>query len=147
MRRVLRVILLLYAALYLARFIKLNYGGVIEIVRVSDLPEEVRPCVELYDETPESVEVYVEHVDIDGDGVEELIVDAGPNVRGAANWWYTIWKRQADGMYRDIGIFCSDWHFFMPRWAIIGYPGILCDHGKLEWVPWENGCYSCVGPI
>lgn len=136
-----------YAILYMGRFIKVNYCGRCEDIKASQLPKEVLSCVELYDDPPESVGVYVLHWDVDGDGTEELIVDSGTNARGAANMWYTIWKKQSSGIYREIGFFCADSYVFVPGWGIRGFPGILCNHGRIEWVPWRGGQYSCRGPI
>ena len=141
------VLLSVDAILYMGRFIKVNCSGWSEDIKASQLPKEVVSCVELYDDPPESVGVYVLHRDIDGDGIEELIVDSGTNGRGAANWHYTIWKRQLSGIYRNIGFFCADGYLFVPGWRIRGLPGILCNHGKVEWVPWRDGQYSCRGPI
>lgn len=143
----LSVLLSVYAILYMGRFIKVNCCGWSEDIKASQLPKEVVSCVELMGDPPESIGVYVLHRDIDGDGIEELIVDSGTNARGAANWWYTIWKKQSSGVYRDIGFFCCDSYLFVPGWGIRGLPGILCNHGKVEWVPWRGGQYSCRGPI
>ena len=141
------VLMSAYAILYMGRFIKVNYCGWGENIKSSQLPKEIISCVELYDDPPERVEVYVMHRDIDGDGTEELIVDSGTNARGAANMWYTIWKKHPSGIYYEIGFFCSDSFLFVPGWGIRGLPGILCNHGRIEWVPWRNGQYSCRGPI
>ena len=143
----LSMLLSVYAILYMGCFIKVNCCGRSENIKASQLPREVISCVELYDDPPECVGVYVLHRDIDGDGTEELIVDSGTNARGAANWWYTIWKKQPSGIYRDIGFFCADSYLFVPGWRIRGLPGILCNHGDIEWVPWRNGQYSCRSPI
>lgn len=141
------ILLSAYAILYIGRFVKVNHSGWSEKIKASELPKETLSGVELMDDPPESIEVFVVHRDIDGDGIAELIVDSGTNGRGAANWHYTIWKKQPSGIYRDIGFFCADGHLFIPGWRIFGNPGILCNHGRIEWVPWKNGRYSCQGPM
>lgn len=142
------IILSVYAVLYIGRFIKVNHSGWSETIKASKLPKEILSCVELMGDPPESIEVSVIYRDIDGDGIAELIVDSGPFVRGSANTWYAIWKKQQPfGGYRDLGIFCADGYLFIPGLRIFGNPGILCNHGRIEWVPWKDGRYSCQGPM
>lgn len=141
------VLLSVYVILYIGRFVKVNHSGWIKTVKVSELPKEVLSCVELMGDPPESIEVLAIHRDIDGDGIAELIVDLGPYVRGAANWSYAIWQKQPSGIYRELGIICADFYLFIPGLRIYGNPGILCDHGRFEWVPWKDGKYDCRGPI
>lgn len=147
--RTLLILLSVYVILYIVRFVKANHRAWREtrFVKVSELPEEVRSCVELMGDPPESIEVLAMHLDIDGDGIDELIVDLGPHVRGAANWSYAIWKKQPSGIYHELGIFCADFYFFIPGLRIFGNPGILCNHGRFEWVPWKDGKYDCRGPV
>lgn len=147
--RTLLILLSVYVILYTIRFFKANHRRWREtrFVKVSELPEEVRSCVELMGDPPESVEVIAMHQDIDGDGIAELIVDFGPYVRGAANFWYAIWKKQPSGIYHELGSFCADFYLFIPSLRIYGNPGILCDHGTIEWVPWKDGKYDCRGPV
>ena len=145
--RTLLILLSVYVILYIVRFVKANHGGWCETVKVSELPMEVRSCVVLMGDPPESIEVLAVHRDIDGDGIAELIVDLGPHVRGAANWSYAIWQKQPSGIYRELGIICADFYFFIPGLRIFGNPGILCNHGRFEWVPWKNGQYDCIGPV
>lgn len=141
------IILSVCAVLYIGRFIKVNHSGWNETIKASELPKEVLSCVDLMGDPPESIEVFVLHRDIDSDGIAELIVDSGTNGRGAANWHYTIWKKQPSGIYRELGFFCADGYLFIPGLRIFGNPGILCNHGRIEWVPWKGGRYSCQGPM
>lgn len=141
------ILLSVYVILYIGRFVKVNHSGWYETVKVSELPKEVLSCVELMGDPPESIDVSALHRDIDGDGIAELIVESGPYVRGAANSWYAIWKKQPSGIYCELGIFCADGYLFIPGLRIFGNRGILCNHGRIEWVPWKDGQYSCRGPI
>ena len=134
-----------YSALYAIRFIKVNCAWSSKHVKASELPKECLSELELLGDPPEEVGVWVTRRDLDGDGVDELVADAGDNGRGAANSWYTIWKKQPSGKYACIGSYFCDWCLFVPCWLIYGAPGIFCveSTGAREWVPWKDGRYSC----
>ena len=141
------ILLSVYVIIYIGRYVKVNCSGWSETIKASELPKEVLSCVDLMGDPPESIEVFVLHRDIDSDGIAELIVDSGTNGRGAANWHYTIWKKQPSGIYRELGFFCADGYLFIPGLRIFGNPGILSNHGRIEWVPWKAGGYACQGPM
>lgn len=134
----------IYSAFYVSRILQVNYVRDRKYVKASELPMECLAGLELYGEPPENVGVWVVRKDIDSDGADELITDAGDYGRGAANSWYEIWKMQPSGMYANIGSFFCDWSLFVPGWLIFGNPGILCFEsvGGCEWIPWKNGRYS-----
>ena len=114
----------------------------------ADLPMECRSWLEMYDEENAStLGVLVIRCDMDGDGQEELITDAGDYGRGAANSWYKIWKKQPSGKYVSFGEYFCDMHLFMPGIGIYGKPAIWCIDStwNMEWIEWKDGCYSGKG--
>lgn len=143
-KRLIRILLVAYCVGYSWKFLRVNRQHSFEHVKASELPKECLVSVELYNEPPENVDVIVVRQDIDCDGVYELLVDSGEYARGAANFWYGIWKKQPSGEYVQIGSLFADEYWVIPPWTIFGHSDILCieSTGERTWVRWEGDCYS-----
>ena len=139
-------LVLLYAVAYGWRFGRINQCHGRENVMVSDLPKECQGSIECYGDPPEKVDVWMAKADINDDGVDELILDPGPYVRGASNCWYAIWEKQPSGLYKEIGSYYCDVSILLPSVWIFGYPSIWCisSTDESEVVRWKDNCYQCL---
>lgn len=141
--RLIQILLAVYCGCYFLQFRRMNHEYGFKHVRASEIPKECLSLVELYDEPPENVDVIVLWQDIDGDGVRELIVDAGEYARGAANFNYEIWKEPPSGKHEWLGSLFADQYWVFPPWTIIGHPSILCieSNGDYKWARWDSESY------
>ena len=131
--KILKIILLIYFALYSVRFVQLNFTGR-KIIKANTLPycllvdtEALLYHEDIIDETM----VNVQYVDLNGDFKKEFIV------QWAMFGYRDIYTVGKDNSLTHIGSPRS-WNFpaiFVPRWYILGYPVIHEDGGKkLRWL-------------
>ena len=134
----------IYAVLYIRRCSKINTEHGSGWVKASELPENCAKYVETHGcPLDEAGEVRVRYYDIDGDGIDELLTDAGDLGRGAANSWWAIWQKRPSGAYRCLGTFFCNQFNFVPPWYIYGMPAIWCSFDSQDvWVPWKDGRYD-----
>ncbi len=119
-------VLVVYAVLYFCKYFELNRGNYIRW-HVSELSPSLQKYVEIYPEdNPEDMFVVGHETDLDGDGIFELVMDGGPNIRGAANSTYTVLRRTDTGKYESIGELWFDTMIWLPSWKIWGYPYAWC---------------------
>ena len=134
----------LYGVCYAGMFVLVNRVHGYRHARASEIPAECLGGVALYGERPEDVDVIVVRQDMDGDGQCELLIDAGEYERGAANFWFEIWKRGPSGGHERMGSFFADEYWVVPPWTIFGHSNILCilSTGERFWVRWAGDRYA-----
>ena len=131
-KKILKIVILVYCALYAFRFIQLNFIGH-QRFKANTLPYCLLIGTEgfLYNkEFLDEVTVYARYVDLNGDFKKEFIFQW-------SNFAYAdIYSVGKDNSFTCIGSVKS-WDLpplYIPRWTIWGYPVIRDEDGqKLKW--------------
>ena len=153
-KRIVLVLIMLYAFAYAHRFWQLNVGGVTSSILAKDfhpeiwtlLPEdkwewEPDECKELLptewrakhfhsvvpdDEWKTEARVYL--VDLNGDGLQEIFTTGGSEADGNRSFYVYIFEQTSIGKYRHCGVFYNTGGWtFIPTWRIWNRPLIWVD--------------------
>ena len=137
-----KLVVLVYFALYAIRFIQLNFTGH-ECIKVNSLPHCLFIDIQDYfydndEKTVNKMTIAVQHVDLNGDFKKEFIVSYANLGVG----YDEIFSIGENNTFTSVG-FPRSWDmpvFYIPKWTIFGYP-IIYEDGGAE-LYWLGDCYE-----